>query len=972
MKKRVFSIIALLLVGIIALSSCKKNDPPVTLSDKPLNAQKLIDFANGANPEVLFESDGWSNGDVFNVVWKKNNVKYENGIMTLGITQEKATAWLNDAEVEFDYTAGEARTQNYYHYGDFEVCMKPSANPGTASTFFTCTGPYDTKFVLDENGEFKLDANGQRITVNNPHDEIDIEFLGKDTTKVQFNYFVNGQGGHEYMHDLGFDASEGFHTYGYRWEPTAITWFVDGKPVYKVTTDKSVTPAENLVIVDVLPSTPGRILTNYWCGNKNAEGWMGKYKGNTKDNGTEYKWIATSAQGAPLNPEEKPNEEITGIDWSGIAAVNPTFESTEVYTVTNNGTAANVTYTGVGGSSYINVEMDITEAATEKNYLHLTLTNKGSEMVNARVNVVDMALVESGAQNMSTNIAATMDGVAVFTDAVWGGSFFEIPAGKTVEVVIQFNGQVEKLQLMLDSSRNDANTYAGDVTVDNIKFAKVGDIEIPEQPEDPITPPENPTSGDLTTTVDGVEITWNGNVTDGYGLNANDADNTLQVSYSAIVGNSYKNFWANMSGIAATKNIFSMKVTNHGTAAVKVRIDIESQTQVNANTTACNLSATQDGVEVYTDLEWGGSTFTVEPGATAVLEVTYDASKKPTNVKIFVDSSQYDDATTHAGDITISEVTFKGEYIPEEGGEDPVTPPAEELKLNFWASSDAYTVDGNNIRYNGAGNTYACVGTSIADLAAGNNTFTVTITNNGTADVRARFDIQATTQVGNHKVCNVSATGGDVWTDMEWGGSTVTVPAGQSVTLVITYDGNTERGAVADLVIFVDAARGDGETYSADVTLSGMAFSNVGGEEPKPAEGEYLNFKGNDCYKFDCAADAYVNAVQVTYTDVQRNTYQNVNTWIQDKAAGKNEMSLQIKNNGNTAVTITVKLEDASANGLVEKTVTIAPGETATVTMQYAGEATMLYFFIDTGWCETNVVNSGDVTISGITFRKAD
>ena len=275
MKKRVFSIIALLLVAIIALSSCKNNTPAATtLTDKALSAQKLIDFANGANPDVLFESDGWSNGDVFNVVWKKNNVKYENGIMILGITQEKATAWLNDAEVEFDYTAGEARTQNYYSYGDFEVCMKPSANPGTASTFFTCTGPYDTKFVLDENGEFKLDENGQRITVNNPHDEIDIEFLGKDTTKVQFNYFVNGQGGHEYMHDLGFDASEGFHTYGYRWEPTSITWFVDGEPVYKVTTDKSATPAKNLVIVDVLPSTPGRILTNYWCGNKNAEGWM--------------------------------------------------------------------------------------------------------------------------------------------------------------------------------------------------------------------------------------------------------------------------------------------------------------------------------------------------------------------------------------------------------------------------------------------------------------------------------------------------------------------------------------------------------------------------------------------------------------------------------------------------------------------------------------------------------------------------
>ena len=229
MKKKILAIIALMLVTVVSLSSCMLINsvrdlitdifnPKIELTDEALNTEKLIDFANGANPDVLFESDGWTNGDVFNVVWKKSNVKYENGIMLLGITEEKATAWLNDAEVEFNYTAGEARTQNYYGYGDFEVSMKPSANPGTASTFFTCTGPYDIKYALDENGDFLLDENGQRIGVENPHDEIDIEFLGNDTTHVQFNFFVDGKGGNEYMHDLGFDASEDFHTYGYRWE----------------------------------------------------------------------------------------------------------------------------------------------------------------------------------------------------------------------------------------------------------------------------------------------------------------------------------------------------------------------------------------------------------------------------------------------------------------------------------------------------------------------------------------------------------------------------------------------------------------------------------------------------------------------------------------------------------------------------------------------------------------------------------
>ena len=646
MKNKILVMIALMLVVAMSLSSCRIVDwvkdifaqtfgEAVELTDASLNAEKLIDFAEGANPSILFESDGWSNGDVFNVVWKKHNVHYENGIMRLGITQEKAIAWLNDVEVEFDYTAGEARTQNYYHYGDYEVSMKPSANGGTASTFFTCTGPYDVKDGTP-----------------NPHDEIDIEFLGKDTTHVQFNFFVDGKGGNEYMHELGFDASEGFHTYGYRWEENAITWFVDGVPVYKVTTDTSVESAKNVRIVEKIPSTPGRILTNYWCGNERAWGWMGQYTGAVKDQGTEYQWIATSAEGAPLNPpvnnddnnNNNNNDNTTKeIDWTAIAPTAPTFASTEEYTVATEGNIANVTYTNVSGSAYKPIEMDITEAAAGKNYVYLKVTNNGTELVNVRVNLFDPTLTGN---NQATNISATMNGEAVRTDLEWGGSFFDIPAGETAELIVKFGAGGVKLQLMIDSSRNDSTLRSGDVTVEDIKFATDGDT--------PVTPPP--------------------------------------------------------------------------------------------------------------------------------------------------------------------------------GGDDPiVTPPTtddEGLQFTYWTSDASYfVIEGNNIQYNGAGNTYACFGSDISALAKGKTTFTVTVTNNGTADSRVRFDIQGTTQVGKHTVCNVTATGGDVWTDNEWGGSIVTVAAGESVTLVITYDENTERGAITNLVIFVDGMRGDSNVYSSDITLSGMSFS---------------------------------------------------------------------------------------------------------------------------------------------------
>ena len=88
MKNKIFGVIALLLVTVMALSSCtvlngikdfingigEVVNPPVELTDAPLAGDMLIDFEEGANPDVLFESDGWTNGDVFNVVWKKHNV----------------------------------------------------------------------------------------------------------------------------------------------------------------------------------------------------------------------------------------------------------------------------------------------------------------------------------------------------------------------------------------------------------------------------------------------------------------------------------------------------------------------------------------------------------------------------------------------------------------------------------------------------------------------------------------------------------------------------------------------------------------------------------------------------------------------------------------------------------------------------------------------------------------------------------
>lgn len=107
------------------------------------------------------------------------------------------------------------------------------------SSFFTYTGPTD----------------------GTPWDEIDIEFLGKDTTKVQFNYYTNGVGNHEKIVNLGFDAANSYHTYAFDWQPNSIKWYVDGQLKHTVTTQ--------------IPQTSEKIMMmNLWNG-AGVDEWLG-------------------------------------------------------------------------------------------------------------------------------------------------------------------------------------------------------------------------------------------------------------------------------------------------------------------------------------------------------------------------------------------------------------------------------------------------------------------------------------------------------------------------------------------------------------------------------------------------------------------------------------------------------------------------------------------------------------------------
>ncbi len=234
------------------------------------NATMVSNFSAGQAGD-FFASDGWCNGRPFDCYWTKNNAAIRNNLLELNINakdNQHNDIYGEDYETHEkwypNYSGGEFRTNSFYHYGYYETSMKAIKNDGVVSSFFTYTGPSDV-------------VNGQK----NPWDEIDIEILGKDTTKVQLNYYRDGKGGHEYMYDLGFDASQDFHRYGFDWQPDHITWYVDGKEAYTMWGD--------------VPKTPGKIMMNAWPGRKVDE-WLKPFNGRTGLTAY-YQWVTYNKDG---------------------------------------------------------------------------------------------------------------------------------------------------------------------------------------------------------------------------------------------------------------------------------------------------------------------------------------------------------------------------------------------------------------------------------------------------------------------------------------------------------------------------------------------------------------------------------------------------------------------------------------------------------------------------------------------------
>lgn len=222
-------------------------------------------------------SDGWKNGDsFFGCNWSENRVNFNQGKMELSLRTNYSYP------APYNYECGEYTTSSFYGYGLYEVSMKPANVSGVISSFFTYTGP----------------------SYNAPWDEIDIEFLGNDTTKVQFNYYTNGVGGNEIIYDLGFNAANSFNTYAFDWQKDYIRWYVNGKLVATATNN--------------IPSNPSKIMMNMW-NTYGIDEWAGTYQG--EDANASYDWARYTPNNGEAPPSVAPDFQLKACDFTDSSGI---------------------------------------------------------------------------------------------------------------------------------------------------------------------------------------------------------------------------------------------------------------------------------------------------------------------------------------------------------------------------------------------------------------------------------------------------------------------------------------------------------------------------------------------------------------------------------------------------------------------------------------------------------------------------
>lgn len=185
----------------------------------------------------------------FDTDWRRSQILMG---LSEAATQEKAAGLalqLTPHDSGINRFAGASiRREAPSHYGRYDVRMKAAAGAGVVTGFFTYTGPhYGTR-----------------------HDEIDIEFLGRNTRQIHLAWFVDGVLENRFI-DLGFDASEKMVDYAFEWHPEKLRWFADGVLIF-----------EHDAKDGPIPEIQGRLFVNLWAADPSIASWAGHIQDQTQ------------------------------------------------------------------------------------------------------------------------------------------------------------------------------------------------------------------------------------------------------------------------------------------------------------------------------------------------------------------------------------------------------------------------------------------------------------------------------------------------------------------------------------------------------------------------------------------------------------------------------------------------------------------------------------------------------------------
>ncbi len=185
--------------------------------------------------------------------WRPDHAVFADGTLRIHLDAEPCPEGCDGRPV----AAAEIRSNDLFGYGRFDARLKASDEPGTVTAFFLYTSHED----------------------DNPLAEIDVEILGDDPTRMQANYYAGDSTPHATWIDLGFDASQGFHTYSMDWRHGRIRWYVDG--ILRHTEDGTRGP---------LPSTPARIMLSHWACT-GIPSWCSTFGSPSQTSSAEFDWV---------------------------------------------------------------------------------------------------------------------------------------------------------------------------------------------------------------------------------------------------------------------------------------------------------------------------------------------------------------------------------------------------------------------------------------------------------------------------------------------------------------------------------------------------------------------------------------------------------------------------------------------------------------------------------------------------------